>query len=129
MAIEARQPGRSTAQLSARDVDAYEDWDAWMGRLAGIVGPLLDAVPPKLGSKRVGDLLGQARLAAMGASLAGLLIAFYKIGYGLAAFGVGPLQDYAGLSLASIYGATAIVAVVAGLLSNAIVRGRSHATA
>jgi MFS family permease len=72
---------------------------------------------------------GQSRLVAMGASLAGLLIAFYQIGYGLAAFGVGPLQDYAGLSLATIYAATAIVAVVAGLLSNAIVRGRSPATA
>jgi phytoene dehydrogenase-like protein len=52
------------AKFSERDVEAYERWDGWMGRLAGIVGPLLDAVPPKLGSKRVGDLLGQARLAA-----------------------------------------------------------------
>jgi MFS family permease len=72
---------------------------------------------------------GQSRLVAMGASLAGLLIAFYQIGYGLAAFGVGPLQDYAGLSLATIYGATAIVAVVAGFVASAIVRGRSPATA
>ena len=52
------------AKFSERDFSAYEDWQAWMGRLAGIVGPLPDAVPPRLGSKRVGDLFGQARLAA-----------------------------------------------------------------
>jgi len=52
------------AKFSERDIGAYESWEGWMGRLAGIVGPLLDAVPPKVGSKRVGDLLGQARLAA-----------------------------------------------------------------
>src|SRR4030095_247058 len=60
-------PGARRAQIakfSERDVDAYATWQALRGRLAAIVGPLLDAVPPKLGSKRVGDLFGQARLAA-----------------------------------------------------------------
>ena len=36
------------------------------------------------------------------------------MGYGIAAFGVGPLQDAAGISLSTLYGATAIVAVVMG---------------
>ena len=35
----------------------------------------------------------------MAASVAGGLIAFYQIGYGIAAFGVGPLQRRAGLEL------------------------------
>jgi hypothetical protein len=34
-----------------------------------------------------------------GASAAGGLIAFYQIGYGIAGFGVGPLQTWAGLDL------------------------------
>jgi hypothetical protein len=49
------------------------------------------------------------------------------VGYGLAAFGVGPLQDVAGLSLNSIIGATSIVAVVLGLLALVIVRERTSA--
>jgi predicted MFS family arabinose efflux permease len=71
---------------------------------------------------------GQKELVAVGASVAGGLIAFYQIGYGLAAFGVGPLQDYAGVSLGAIYGAIAIVAVVAGFLAIVIVRGPSPST-
>ena len=46
---------------------------------------------------------GQTELVAIGASVAGLLIAFYQMGYGLAAFGVGPLQEAVGLSLSTIY--------------------------
>jgi len=65
---------------------------------------------------------GQRGLVAMGASVAAVLIAFYQIGYGLSAFGVGPLVDSAGIGLPSIYRATAIVAVVLGVLSFAVVR-------
>ena len=65
---------------------------------------------------------GQRQLVAVGASLAGLLIASYQVGYGIAAFGVGPLQDAFGLSLASIFAGAASVAVVLGLLSLIVVR-------
>jgi hypothetical protein len=54
--------------------------------------------------------------------MAGLLIAFYQMGYGIAAFGVGPLQDYAGLSLNTIYGMTAVVALILAALSFIITR-------
>jgi fucose permease len=53
----------------------------------------------------------------MTASVAGGLIAFYQIGYGIAAFGVGPLADYAGLSLKSLFGFAAVVALILAALS------------
>ncbi|MDQ6630623.1 MAG: MFS transporter [Verrucomicrobiota bacterium] len=60
---------------------------------------------------------GQKELTASAASAAGGLIAFYQIGYGIAAFGVGPLQTWAHLDLNIIYGGTAVVAVVMSALS------------
>ena len=51
-------------KFSPKDVDAYERWDAWLEGLAALVGPLLTTIPPKLGSKRPRDLVGQAALAA-----------------------------------------------------------------
>ena len=73
---------------------------------------------------------GQRGLAALGATVAAALIAFYQIGYGLSAFGVGPLVDSAGIGLPAIYRATAIVAVVLGVLSFVVVRsGRPVAAA
>jgi hypothetical protein len=44
------------------------------------------------------------------------VIAFYQLGYGIAAFGAGPLQD-AGVGLPTIFGFTAVAAVVMGGLS------------
>jgi fucose permease len=67
---------------------------------------------------------GQHRLTAIAASAAGLIIAFYQVGYGIAAFGVGPLQDAAGISLSTLYGATAVVAVVMGVLAFVVVPRR-----
>ena len=63
---------------------------------------------------------GQKELTTIAASVAGGLIAFYQIGYGIAAFGVGPLQTWAGLDLNIIYGGTATVALVMAALSFAV---------
>jgi len=55
---------REISRFSARDADAYERWDAWLGHLGRLVGPLLHEIPPKLGSKRPLDLARQLGLAA-----------------------------------------------------------------
>ena len=45
----------------------------------------------------------QEELVHMSAATAGLVIAAYQVGYGIAAFGAGPLQD-AGVTLPAIFG-------------------------
>jgi fucose permease len=72
--------------------------------------------------------LGQKELVAISASVAGGIIACYQLGYGIAAFGVGPLLD-AGVKLPTIYGFAAVVAAAMGLLSFAVVRRRPTPTA
>jgi fucose permease len=96
--------------------------DATLGVLAfGLAGLGCSALLPlTLG-------FGQQELTTIAAFAAGGLIAFYQIGYGLAAFGVGPLLDDLGIDLATIYRATAIVAVAMGLLSFVVIRGRRQA--
>jgi MFS family permease len=54
---------------------------------------------------------GQGELTTMTASVAGGMIGFYQMGYGIAAFGVGPLQSLFQLSLASIYGSATACAI------------------
>jgi MFS family permease len=56
------------------------------------------------------SLSGQAfpRLAAL---TSGELVAFYQAGYGVAAFGVGPLRDLAGLSFHAIYSWGSVIGV------------------
>jgi predicted MFS family arabinose efflux permease len=68
---------------------------------------------------------GQKQLPTISASVAGGLIAFYQVGYGLAAFGVGPLQSWAALSFKTIFGGTALVALALSALSFFIVPGRA----
>jgi MFS family permease len=65
---------------------------------------------------------GQKELTTIAASVAGGLIAFYQVGYGIAAFGVGPLQSWAGLDLNMIYGGTAVVALAMSALSFVVTR-------
>jgi MFS family permease len=60
---------------------------------------------------------GQKQMPAIAASVAGLLIAFYQLGYGVAAFGVGPLENLAGLALGRIFAFTAIPALILALLA------------
>jgi MFS family permease len=66
---------------------------------------------------------GQEQLTAIAAAMAGGVIAFYQLGYGIAAFGVGPLLD-GGVKLSSIYGASAVIAAAMGLLSFVVARSR-----
>jgi hypothetical protein len=46
--------------------------------------------------------------------MAGGLIAFYQVGYGVAAFGIGPLHDLLGPPLFAIFAARSIVAAPRG---------------
>jgi MFS family permease len=64
---------------------------------------------------------GQEQLLTMGASVAGAVIAFYQVGYGIAAFGTGPLVD-AGVGLHALFGFAAIAAVIMGGLSFTLAR-------
>jgi phytoene dehydrogenase-like protein len=50
------------ARFSRHDADALPRWEAWIGGLARVLGPLLMSTPPRLGSKRPADLLEQLRL-------------------------------------------------------------------
>ncbi|HEV3273214.1 MAG TPA: MFS transporter [Candidatus Methylacidiphilales bacterium] len=68
---------------------------------------------------------GQEELTTMTASVAGGMIGFYQIGYGMAAFGVGPLQAWGGLSLAGIYRGAALFALALAALAFVIV-GRAR---
>ena len=124
--IERRFPERDTyrvlpfvAAVSFVLLSRLPEGDAAAGVLAfGLAGLGCSALLPLTIS------FGQAELQTVAAFATGGLIAFYQMGYGLAAFGVGPLLDRGGLSLASIYLGAAIVAVVLGGLSVIVVRGR-----
>ena len=64
---------------------------------------------------------GQEELAGISAAVAGGVIAFYQVGYGLAAFGVGLLVD-GGVALSTVYGIAALVALAMGMLSFVVAR-------
>jgi MFS family permease len=67
---------------------------------------------------------GQEQLTTMTSMAAGTIIAFYQLGYGIAAFGVSPILAQ-GASLSAIFGWTAVLAGAMGLLSFVLVR-RQH---
>src|SRR5215472_11307721 len=50
------------AKFSLRDAEAYGRYEAHMSGMARVLGPLLDEIPPHLGSRRPRDLWQQARL-------------------------------------------------------------------
>jgi hypothetical protein len=64
---------------------------------------------------------GENELTAMSAAAVGGVIAFYQLGYGIAAFGVGPIKD-AGVSLPAIFRFTAVIAAAMALLSFFVTR-------
>jgi MFS family permease len=66
---------------------------------------------------------GQEKLVDNQQLVTGGVIAFYQAGYGIAAFGVGPLTS-AGISLPAVFGASAAVAAAMGLLSFVVAHRR-----
>lgn len=67
----------------------------------------------------------QEELIAVESSVAGGVIAFYQLGYGIAAFGVGPLRA-AGLDLPVLFGASALAAVAMGVLAGVLTEKRGE---
>jgi hypothetical protein len=57
-----------------------------------------------------------------------MVIAAYQLGYGIAAFGAGPLQD-AGISLPALFAAAAVAAAVMAGHSFVIAHPRHHVPA
>jgi phytoene dehydrogenase-like protein len=60
---DARANYDEFAKFSKKDANAIARWDAWIGGLAQILGPLLMQTPPRLGSTSIRDLTEQLRLA------------------------------------------------------------------
>src|SRR5579875_501077 len=60
---DAKKNYEEIAQFSKHDAEAMPKWDAWLGGLADVLGPMLLQVPPKVGSKAPSDLLDLLRLA------------------------------------------------------------------
>jgi FHS family glucose/mannose:H+ symporter-like MFS transporter len=58
----------------------------------------------------------------LSAVMAGGLIAFYQLGYGVAAFGIGPLQGLFGLSFSTVFAAGSVVAAPIIVLAWLIIR-------
>ena len=53
---------KEIAAFSAADAAAYDSYEAYLEGMAAILGPLLDEIPPRLGSRRPQDLLRQSLL-------------------------------------------------------------------
>jgi hypothetical protein len=65
------------------------------------------------GHRHLAISLGQDGLTSMSAAVAGGVIAFYQIGYGIPAFGLGPLLDR-GADLPTLFGWAAVVTAAMG---------------
>ena len=72
---------------------------------------------------------GGKEFSRLTAAVSGELIAFYQVGYGIAAFGVGPLQVKSGMPLSTIYAGASLVAGAMFVLAFLVARPLSAKTA
>ena len=107
----------------------------WVIALAFVATAFAPSSTPGLGTAAFGLAgLGCSALLPLTISLGrqdaspGHLIACYQVGYGLAAFGIAPLRDHAGLGLRALFGGAAAIALALAALSATIV-GASRRTA
>lgn len=71
---------------------------------------------------------GGKQLKSIAPSVPGMIISFYLLGYGVAAFGVGPLGEFGHISLRAIYAIGAIFSFALGILSLYIIHGKKIVT-
>ncbi len=124
-AVRRRLPPRATYHLlpfvlagAFVVVSILSEGDTALGIVAfGLAGLGCSALLPLTIS------FGQEELTAISAGVAGGVIAFYQAGYGLAAFGTGPLLDH-GVELPTIFKLAAVIAACMGVWSFAVARGR-----
>ena len=105
----------------------------WVIALAFVATALVPASKPELGAAAFAVAgLGCSALLPLVISLgrdaasAGDLVACYQLGYGIAAFGIGPLHDRLGLSLRVLLGGGAVIALALAALAIAIRRATSR---
>ncbi len=66
-----------------------------------------------------------AEFPRQAATMSGALIAFYQVGYGIAAFGVGPMRQLAGLDYSTLFSLGSLFALALAIVALRLVR---HAT-
>jgi MFS family permease len=65
---------------------------------------------------------GGGEFPAQSATISGELIAFYQVGYGIAAFGVGPLVEVFGLAYSTVFSVGSLVALALGAVASLVIR-------
>lgn len=70
---------------------------------------------------------GGKQLKSIAASVPGMIISSYLLGYGVTAFGVGPLEEFGQISLRTMYALGAIISIALGILSLHIVHEKKYA--
>jgi predicted MFS family arabinose efflux permease len=66
-----------------------------------------------------------AEFPRQAATMSGALIAVYQVGYGVAAFGVGPLRQLSGLAYSTVYALGGVVAVALALAAFLLIRSQA----
>jgi phytoene dehydrogenase-like protein len=62
-ADDAKANYETISRISKKDAETLPKWDAWLHGIAQVLGPMLMAIPPRLGSKKPGDLLAALKTA------------------------------------------------------------------
>jgi len=72
--------------------------------------------------------LGGTEFPTRAATISGELIAFYQVGYGIAAFGVGPLRELGGVDYSTVFSVGSLVSLLLGGFALRVVRRTKTAT-
>ena len=70
-----------------------------------------------------------AEFPSRAATMSGELIAFYQVGYGVAAFGVGPLREIGGFAYATAFSLGSVVALLLAIVAWQVARKFASAAA